>query len=119
MPTMQNKTMYAAAVTCSDSRVISVCWMDSGPGETDLPPRVSVSSVLTCSITWRTACISKDEREDARLTNEGMLMILCLEVEELLKSICSTSLNDAFMSGKRRKPCPRPGVNCFQCFQRC
>jgi hypothetical protein len=41
-----------------------------------------------------------DEREDARLTNEGMLMILCLEVEELLKAICSTSLSDAFMSGK-------------------
>jgi hypothetical protein len=41
-----------------------------------------------------------DEREDARLTNEGMLMILCLEVEELLKAICSTSPSDAFRSGK-------------------
>jgi hypothetical protein len=29
-----------------------------------------------------------------RLTNEGMLKILCFEVEKLLKGICSKRLND-------------------------
>jgi hypothetical protein len=37
------------------------------------------------------------------LTNEGMLKILCLEVEEHLKSICSSCLSDDLKATKGEK----------------
>jgi hypothetical protein len=36
------------------------------------------------------------------LTNEGMLKILCPDVEVLLVDVCSNSLNNAFVNCKRR-----------------
>ena len=45
-------------------------------------------------------------RKTRLLTNDGMLKILCLDVEELFDSTCSNSLNDVFANSKRRSKCP-------------
>lgn len=47
------------------------------------------------------------KNKDTPLTNEGMLKILGPEVEEVLTTIDSKFLNDAFANdNKRRNPCP-------------
>ena len=103
---MQNKTINAAVVTCSDSRFISEDGLAPEASELAEFPVFFLGCVRICPVTRLPIYVSYAEREDALLTNEGMLMILCLEVEELLKSVCSNSLTDAFTNGKRRKQCP-------------
>jgi hypothetical protein len=48
----------------------------------------------------------KARRKTRLLTNDGMLKILCLDVEELLDNTWSNSLNDVFANCKRRSKCP-------------
>jgi len=45
-------------------------------------------------------------RKKRLLTNDGMLKILCLDVEKLLDNTWSNSLNDVFANCKRRSTCP-------------
>jgi len=45
-------------------------------------------------------------RKKRLLTNDGMLKILGLDVEELFDNTCSNSLNDVFAICKRRSTCP-------------
>src|SRR5712664_3289832 len=46
---------------------------------------------------------SEGLRKTRLLTNDGMLKILCLDVEVLLMGACSNSLNNAFANCKRRR----------------
>src|SRR6266702_3021920 len=85
MPTMQNKTIKAVAVTCTASRLISDCRGELGARGSESSLFLPVSTARVCWLIWRTACISNIERKDASLTKDGMLKILCSEVEGLLK----------------------------------
>src|SRR5258708_22223149 len=104
MPTTQNRTRNAVAVTCSDSRFISDFWRELGLREPMRFPRLSLSSARIRSLI---SCpVPKIWRKTRHLTNDGMLKILCLDVEELLDDTWSNSLNDVFANCKRRSTCP-------------
>src|SRR5260370_16886388 len=85
------------------------------------PPPAAVSGVCSCWFLplWQPRNLSSGEQCDSYnakqkrfgvktrlLTNDGMLKILCLDVEELLDDTCSNSLNDVFANCKRRSTCP-------------
>src|SRR6266850_2491757 len=56
-------------------------------------------------------------RKTRPLTNDGMLKILCLDVEVLLVEVCSNSLNNAFANCRRRSECHSRDVICACCFR--
>src|SRR5260370_8351583 len=94
MPTMQNRTKNALAVTCNDSRFISGFWRVLGLREPMRFPFLSLSSVRIWLLTsWP---VPKVWRKTYRLTNAGMLMILCLDVAELLDNILIDSRDNFF-----------------------
>src|SRR5882724_1815554 len=103
MPTMQNKTVNAAAVTCSDSRFHSAGGLVWAREFADSPASC-MGGVRICAVTGIPSAFQILKAKTRLLTNYGMLKILGLEVEEHLNSTDSKLLNDAFISGKRRKP---------------
>src|SRR5437660_1398908 len=102
MPTMQNKTVNAAAVTWNDSRLHSAVGLAFAAREFADSPVSCMCGVRICAVTLSLSAFQILNAKIRLLTNYGMLKILGLEVEEHLHSMHSNSLNDAFTSGKRR-----------------
>ena len=84
----------AIAVTCSDSRFISGARMGLELCEsTSSLPRTENSSQNT-------------------VLNDGMLKILCLDVEKFSRGIVRICLNDDLNAANRKKPCPSRRRRC-------
>src|SRR5260370_37599494 len=99
MPTYKKMTIHSPALAGDDSLFISGFWRVLGLREPMSFPFLSLSSVRICLLTsWP---IPKVWRKTYRFTNAGMLMILCLDVEELLDKISIVSLINLFCQWQR------------------
>ena len=78
----------AIAVTCSDSRFISGAWM----------------GLELCEFT--SSLPRSENSSQNKVLNDGMLKILCLDVEKVLAWNCSNCLNDDLNAANGKKPCP-------------
>jgi hypothetical protein len=97
---MQNRTMKAAVTVCDDWRFISAGGEEPVAGWLTQFDAVPVPDVRMCPINLWSA-VSQGLKKKRLLTNEGMLMILCPEVEELLAAICTNLLNGPLQPAKR------------------
>ena len=86
--TIPISTGNAIAVTCSDSLFISGACI----------------GLELCKST-RSLIVLKIHRKTA-LWNDGIVKILCLDVEKVLARNCSNCLDDDLKAASRRKPCP-------------
>src|SRR5437867_9735613 len=96
MPTMQNRTVNAAAVTWNDPRFHSAGGARSAAIKFAELLASCIAGVRICAVTWFPVAVQILNLKMRLFTNLGMLKIFCLEVDGQLHSMHLNSLNGSF-----------------------
>src|ERR1700674_3956907 len=118
MPTMQNRTRNAVAVTCSDSRLISAEGFSPAGSELAEFPELFISRVRICPVPLIPIYVSSAESEDMPLDKRWHAK------DSVSRSGGTSQVNlfelpkRRFESSQRRKPCRCRDENCAPCFPR-